>query len=112
MQSVMITLAMITFSTVLSGLLRVFLLLSDFELRKVLGKGGYGKVFQVRKVTGDDKGRIYAMKVLKKATIVRNQKVSQYMMSHSYCNSLTKGDAEEIRLSCCFLIYLLLQVLA
>lgn len=46
----------------------------DFELRKVLGKGGYGKVFQVRKVTGDDKGRIYAMKVLKKATIVRNQK--------------------------------------
>ena len=48
---------------------------SDFELRKVLGKGGYGKVFQVRKVTGDDKGRIYAMKVLKKATIVRNQKV-------------------------------------
>ena len=49
--------------------------LSDFELRKVLGKGGYGKVFQVRKVTGDDKGRIYAMKVLKKATIVRNQKV-------------------------------------
>ena len=48
---------------------------SDFELRKVLGKGGYGKVFQVRKVTGDDKCRIYAMKVLKKATIVRNQKV-------------------------------------
>lgn len=46
----------------------------DFELRKVLGKGGYGKVFQVRKLTGDDKGKIYAMKVLKKATIVRNQK--------------------------------------
>jgi hypothetical protein len=31
-------------------------------------------VLKVRKVTGDDKGRIYAMKVLKKATIVRNQK--------------------------------------
>jgi len=46
----------------------------DFELRKVLGKGGYGKVFQVRKLTGEDKGKIYAMKVLKKATIVRNQK--------------------------------------
>ena len=46
----------------------------DFELRKVLGKGGYGKVFQVRKLTGDDKGKIFAMKVLKKATIVRNQK--------------------------------------
>ena len=46
----------------------------DFELRKVLGKGGYGKVFQVRKLTGDDKGKIFAMKVLKKATIVRNHK--------------------------------------
>jgi len=46
----------------------------DFELRKVLGKGGYGKVFQVRKLTGDDKGKIFAMKVLKKATIVRNPK--------------------------------------
>ena len=49
-------------------------MLQDFELRKVLGKGGYGKVFQVRKLTGDDKGKIFAMKVLKKATIVRNSK--------------------------------------
>ena len=46
----------------------------DFELRKVLGKGGYGKVFQVRKISGKDKSQIYAMKVLKKAAIVRNQK--------------------------------------
>ncbi len=35
----------------------------DFELRKVLGKGGYGKVFQVRKLTGEDQGKIFAMKV-------------------------------------------------
>ena len=34
----------------------------------------YFPVFQVRKLTGEDKGKIYAMKVLKKATIVRNQK--------------------------------------
>lgn len=46
----------------------------DFELRKVIGKGGYGKVFQVRKITGNDSGTIFAMKVLRKATIVRNQK--------------------------------------
>ena len=46
----------------------------DFELRRVLGRGGYGKVFQVRKMTGKDSGHIFAMKVLKKATIVRNQK--------------------------------------
>lgn len=46
----------------------------DFELKKVLGKGGYGKVFQVRKTTGQDANTIFAMKVLKKASIVRNQK--------------------------------------
>ncbi|OXU27594.1 hypothetical protein TSAR_008124 [Trichomalopsis sarcophagae] len=46
----------------------------DFELCKILGEGGYGKVFQVRKITGKDKGSIFAMKVLRKASIIRNQK--------------------------------------
>ncbi|XP_065114633.1 ribosomal protein S6 kinase beta-1 isoform X1 [Paramisgurnus dabryanus] len=45
-----------------------------FELLRVLGKGGYGKVFQVRKVTGITSGKIFAMKVLKKAMIIRNAK--------------------------------------
>lgn len=46
----------------------------DFTLLKVLGKGGYGKVFQVKKTTGTDVNKLYAMKVLKKATIARNAK--------------------------------------
>ncbi|XP_043512394.1 ribosomal protein S6 kinase beta-1-like [Frieseomelitta varia] len=46
----------------------------DFKLCKVIGKGGYGKVFQVRKITGNDSGTIFAMKVLRKASIIRNQK--------------------------------------
>lgn len=46
----------------------------DFDLLKVLGKGGYGKVFQVKKTSGADKNKLYAMKVLKKATIARNAK--------------------------------------
>ncbi|DAA13645.1 ribosomal protein S6 kinase beta-2 isoform X1 [Bos indicus] len=45
-----------------------------FELLRVLGKGNYGKVFQVRKVQGSNLGKIYAMKVLRKAKIVRNAK--------------------------------------
>ncbi|XP_053417459.1 ribosomal protein S6 kinase beta-2 isoform X7 [Nycticebus coucang] len=45
-----------------------------FELLRVLGKGGYGKVFQVRKVQGTNLGKIYAMKVLRKAKIVCNAK--------------------------------------
>lgn len=40
----------------------------DFQLLKVLGKGGYGKVFQVKKLFASRQGEIFAMKVLKKAT--------------------------------------------
>lgn len=42
---------------------------SQFELLKVLGEGSFGKVFLVRKVIGADAGTLYAMKVLKKATL-------------------------------------------
>uniref|UniRef100_A0A8D3E2N4 Ribosomal protein S6 kinase beta-2 n=1 Tax=Scophthalmus maximus TaxID=52904 RepID=A0A8D3E2N4_SCOMX len=45
-----------------------------FELLTVLGKGAYGKVFQVRKVQGAQMGKIFAMKVLRKAKIVCNAK--------------------------------------
>ena len=57
----------------------------DFQLLRVIGQGGYGKVcingkgmcdaikmdstqvFQVKKITGEDAGQVFAMKVLKKA---------------------------------------------
>ncbi|XP_055612336.1 ribosomal protein S6 kinase 2 beta isoform X4 [Uranotaenia lowii] len=42
---------------------------SQFELLKVLGEGSFGKVFLVRKIVGKDAGTMYAMKVLKKATL-------------------------------------------
>ncbi|GFT19125.1 ribosomal protein S6 kinase beta-1 [Nephila pilipes] len=45
----------------------------DFELLNVLGKGGYGKVFQVRKKTGKDAGKLFAMKVLKKDKISKSK---------------------------------------
>eukprot|EP00053_Salpingoeca_punica_P010651 m.95525 g.95525 ORF g.95525 m.95525 type:complete len:480 (-) comp15454_c0_seq4:471-1910(-) len=53
---------------------REIISVDSFELLRVIGQGGYGKVFQVRKKSGRDAGRICAMKVLKKATIVRNKK--------------------------------------
>lgn len=53
------------------------LTIDDFEIRRVLGTGGFGKVFQVSKTTGAQKGKIYAMKVLKKAVIVRNKETKQ-----------------------------------
>lgn len=38
----------------------------------------YGKVFLVRKVSGHDAGKLYAMKVLKKATIVQKAKTAEH----------------------------------
>jgi len=44
--------------------------MEDFELLRMLGKGGYGKVFQVRCKLN---GFIYAMKVVDKAMIERHR---------------------------------------
>eukprot|EP00475_Leptophrys_vorax_P005233 TRINITY_DN1316_c0_g1_i1.p1 TRINITY_DN1316_c0_g1~~TRINITY_DN1316_c0_g1_i1.p1 ORF type:complete len:536 (-),score=158.35 TRINITY_DN1316_c0_g1_i1:35-1642(-) len=44
----------------------------DFDLLKVLGRGSFGKVLQVRK---KDTGVIYAMKVLKKSYLVQRDQV-------------------------------------
>ncbi|XP_059380742.1 ribosomal protein S6 kinase alpha-3 isoform X5 [Carassius carassius] len=51
----------------------------QFELRKVLGQGSFGKVFLVRKTTGPDAGQLYAMKVLKKATLKVRDRVRTKM---------------------------------
>ncbi|KAM9949963.1 hypothetical protein ACTFIT_011188 [Dictyostelium discoideum] len=44
----------------------------DFDLLKVIGKGSFGKVMQVRKKDND---RIYAMKVLNKNNIIERKEV-------------------------------------
>jgi serine/threonine protein kinase len=44
----------------------------DFELLSVIGRGGFAKVFQVRK---RDTGKIYAMKVLKKKDVIEKNVV-------------------------------------
>uniref|UniRef100_A0A8C2I8N6 non-specific serine/threonine protein kinase n=1 Tax=Cyprinus carpio TaxID=7962 RepID=A0A8C2I8N6_CYPCA len=51
----------------------------QFELCKVLGQGSFGKVFLVRKITGPDAGQLYAMKVLKKATLKVRDRVRTKM---------------------------------
>uniref|UniRef100_V9KFC3 Ribosomal protein S6 kinase n=1 Tax=Callorhinchus milii TaxID=7868 RepID=V9KFC3_CALMI len=53
--------------------------LENFELLKVLGTGAYGKVFLVRKISGHDADKLYAMKVLKKASIVQKAKTMEHI---------------------------------
>ncbi|GAA5862312.1 hypothetical protein JCM8547_007598 [Rhodosporidiobolus lusitaniae] len=49
------------------------LTINDFDLLKVIGKGSFGKVMQVRK---KDTGRIYALKTIRKAHIVSRSEVT------------------------------------
>ncbi len=51
--------------------------MKDFELLKVLGRGSFGKVMQVKKISD---GNIYAMKILKKRAIVARNQVIIYKL--------------------------------
>ena len=50
--------------------------LKDFEIISVIGKGSYGKVTLVKK---KDSGQLYALKMLKKAEIIRRNQVEHTM---------------------------------
>ncbi|ORX82508.1 kinase-like protein [Anaeromyces robustus] len=47
--------------------------IDEFELLKVIGKGSFGKVMQVRK---KDTNRIYAMKIIRKSHVVERSEIS------------------------------------
>ncbi|EGT57890.1 hypothetical protein CAEBREN_05553 [Caenorhabditis brenneri] len=70
----------------------------DFELLKVVGKGGYGKVFQARK--RDDR-QIYALKVVKKPTKKKDlkhledeRKVLEHVKSPFLCEMMFSFEVE------------------
>ncbi|XP_066911024.1 ribosomal protein S6 kinase alpha-5-like [Clytia hemisphaerica] len=58
--------------------------LEDFELMKVLGTGAYGKVFLVRRKTGKDSGKLFAMKVIKKSAIVSKAKTTEHTITERH----------------------------
>jgi len=59
--------------------------LEDFELLKVIGKGSFGKVLQVKK---KDTKKIYAMKVLNKNMIVQRQELEHAKAEKSVLQKL------------------------
>jgi len=59
--------------------------LEDFELLKVLGRGSFGKVMQVRKKSN---GIVYAMKILKKAAIIARNQVEHTKAERKILQSL------------------------
>lgn len=49
----------------------------DFDVLRVVGKGAFGKVFQVRKKSSDDDDGdgLFAMKVMRKDTVIKKNHV-------------------------------------
>ena len=73
------------------------LTLDDFEIRRVLGTGGFGKVFLVSKTSGAQKGKFYAMKVLKKAVIVRNKETKEVEREINFYAKLERDVLASVR---------------
>ncbi|KLO15973.1 Pkinase-domain-containing protein [Schizopora paradoxa] len=65
--------------------------IDSFELLRVIGKGSFGKVMQVRK---RDTGRIYALKTIRKALIVSRDEIT-----HTLAERLVLG-----RVNCPFIV--------
>ena len=61
--------------------------LEDFVLLTTVGKGSFGKVIQVRK---KDSGQIYAMKVLKKAQVIRRKQYEHTMTERHILEEVIK----------------------
>lgn len=59
--------------------------LDDFDLLKVIGRGSFGKVMQVRK---KDTKKVYAMKILKKDTIIARNQVEHTRAERAILQSL------------------------
>ncbi|KAM0754307.1 AGC/Akt protein kinase [Meredithblackwellia eburnea MCA 4105] len=62
------------------------LTIDSFELLKVVGKGSFGKVMQVRK---KDTGRIYALKTIRKAHIVSRSEVTHTLAERTVLANVT-----------------------
>lgn len=72
---------------------------------KVLGRGGFGKVFQVRKKTGKDANRVFAMKVMIKSSIFNNPKVMDHTKSERNILEVVKVQVQ----FCLYNIFIALQ---
>jgi len=59
--------------------------LDDFEILRLVGKGAYGKVHQVRK---KDSGNIYAMKVMRKEMLVETNNVTYTMTERNIMRNI------------------------
>ena len=53
--------------------------IEDFDTLTAIGEGAFGKVMTVRKKSGIDTGKIYAMKVLEKGRVTSKRQLSRML---------------------------------
>lgn len=74
----------------------------DFDLIKVLGKGSFGKVFLVRKKTGEDAGRVYAMKALRKDVLLKRNQIDHTKAERAILEAVNHPFIVTLRYGMCY----------
>eukprot|EP01138_Halocafeteria_seosinensis_P006531 gb/GECG01006676.1/.p1 GENE.gb/GECG01006676.1/~~gb/GECG01006676.1/.p1 ORF type:complete len:412 (+),score=66.38 gb/GECG01006676.1/:1-1236(+) len=62
--------------------------MEDFDLVKVLGRGSFGKVIAARKNNGEDKGTIYAIKILNKKVLQEREQIEHTQAEREILESI------------------------
>jgi serine/threonine protein kinase len=68
--------------------------LTDFRTVKVIGKGAFGEVRLVQKL---DTGKVYAMKTLQKAEMLKRDQVCTYIPGRSYVSDIPVLQLAHVR---------------
>lgn len=79
----------VTSNTVSDQTPKSLMSMKDFELLRVVGQGGFGKVFLCRKLTPPRQGESFAMKVLKKQHVVSSGLVNTTMAERKILTEIT-----------------------
>jgi len=72
------------------------MVIEDYDLLKVIGKGSFGKVMQVRK---KDTLRIYAMKIIRKANIIERDEVEHTIAERNVLAKINHPFIVNLKLS-------------
>jgi len=74
--------------------------LEDFSIRNVIGQGSFGKVLLVTKKEAPQKGKVFAMKVLNKSTVIARNEVEHTKSEKSILMKLEHPFLVKLYYSC------------
>ena len=88
--------------------------IGHFRVGRILGKGGFGVVRAMHKNVGDDKGTWYAVKLMKKAKIMKRKSIGEVFNERNFLKISGilsyATPTTDFRTSTCILLWTLLLV--